>query len=249
MDDGHGLFFPPPDPGRGPWPDGAAGQAPAGAAGPVDGSDLAVLDGWWSPEEELAQLLHTAADPAAEAQVPPGPLPAATPTAGGGARASCRTPGGGQHRRPRLTERLWWAQLVSLGAAAVVAAVAAVVGVLSGVMAYNPLRDIASHGLPQVLAGWWPLLVFGPWVAGALSVLRAALHRRRAAHAWGVVLLFSAVAVLLCVVSRPHTTAGAVVAGLPPIAALACFYQLVRQITLTRPSCRPTGRRRMVRRH
>lgn len=49
---------------------------------------------------------------------------------------------------------------------------------------------------PGVLA-WWPLLVYGPWLVASLSVLRAALHRRRAVHSWAVVLLFSHIAMVL----------------------------------------------------
>jgi hypothetical protein len=92
------------------------------------------------------------------------------------------------------------------------------------------------------LAGWWPLLVYGPWVVASLSILRAALHRRRAAHSWAVVVVFSLVAVYLCVAHAGHSPVRLAVAGLPPITALVCFHQLVRQITLTSPP--RTGSRR-----
>jgi hypothetical protein len=87
------------------------------------------------------------------------------------------------------------------------------------------------------------LLLFGPWLVASLSVLRAALHRRRAAHSWFVVVLFSALAVTLCINQADKTLPGVAVAGLPSITALTCFHQLVRQITLTRPHRRPPRRR------
>ncbi|WP_171116504.1 MULTISPECIES: hypothetical protein [Streptomyces] len=49
-----------------------------------------------------------------------------------------------------------------------------------------------------------------------------------------MVLFFSGVAMLLCITQAPKTLTGISAAALPAIAALTCFQQLVRQITLTR---------------
>lgn len=128
--------------------------------------------------------------------------------------------------------------------AALAAVVASMVSVFSGMVTYEPLRFIALVHTRSSFVSWWPLLVYGPWTVASLSVLRAALHRRRAVHAWSMVLLFSCVAVLMCVVQAPRTVIDTSAAALPGIASLACFQQLVRQITLTRPPRRATPRHR-----
>jgi hypothetical protein len=128
-----------------------------------------------------------------------------------------------------------WLKVISLLMAALTAVIVAVVGALSGVISYDPLRRLAVPGQAGTLAEWWPLLVYGPWLVAALSILRAAVHRRRAAHSWLVVVVFSAIAVYMCVAHVGHSPIRLAVAGLPPITALVCFHQLVRQITLTNP--------------
>ncbi len=138
-------------------------------------------------------------------------------------------------RTARLTGPVSWLKLISLTLAAMTAVVVAVVGALSGVISYDPLRRLAVPGATGALAGLWPLLVYGPWLVAAMSILRAAVHRRRAAHSWFVVVVFSAIAVYLCVAHAGRTPIRLAVAGLPPITALVCFHQLVRQITLTNP--------------
>ncbi|MGC8920001.1 hypothetical protein AB7952_14855 [Streptomyces sp. PG2] len=129
--------------------------------------------------------------------------------------------------------------------AALAAVVASMVSVFSGMVTYEPLRFVALTHTRSGFVSWWPLLVYGPWTVASLSVLRAALHRRRAVHAWSVVL-----AVLLCGGAdvrgpgHPATVIDTAAAALPGIASLACFQQLVRQITLTRPPRRATPRHR-----
>ncbi|MET9520592.1 hypothetical protein [Streptomyces sp. NPDC002994] len=49
---------------------------------------------------------------------------------------------------------------------------------------------------------------------------------------------------LLCVAQAPRTPVDAAAAALPSLAALACFQQLVRQITLTRPPRQANPRHR-----
>ncbi|WP_051782448.1 MULTISPECIES: hypothetical protein [unclassified Streptomyces] len=132
----------------------------------------------------------------------------------------------------------------SLCTAVLVALIAAVVSTLSGLAICDALRHSAMPRTAHDVVGWWPLLIYGPWTVASLSILRAALHQRRAVHSWSVVLLFSTVATLLCVSQAPRTIAAQAAATLPAIAALACFQQLVRQITLTRPPRQPTPRHR-----
>ncbi|GGL92071.1 hypothetical protein GCM10010129_39780 [Streptomyces fumigatiscleroticus] len=148
------------------------------------------------------------------------------------------------HRKPSARRRPEALRTASCLLAALAAVIVSMVSVFSGMATYGALRNTAAGTAAGPLA-WWPVLIYGPWTAASLSVLRAALHRRRAMHSWCVVLLFSSIAVLLCVVQAPRTIAGTVAAALPAVAALTCFQQLVRQITLTRPPRRLTPRHRM----
>ncbi|WP_344357977.1 DUF2637 domain-containing protein [Streptomyces gobitricini] len=118
------------------------------------------------------------------------------------------------------------------------------VSVFSGVIAYDPLLRIAENRAPDSTVAWWPLLVYGPWVAASLSVLRAAFQRRRATHSWLVILFFSFMAILLCAAQADRTYAGVAAATLPTAASLTCFQQLARSITLTKPPRKALPRHR-----
>ncbi|MET9394764.1 hypothetical protein ABZY20_30890 [Streptomyces sp. NPDC006624] len=150
-----------------------------------------------------------------------------------------------RHRKVRTRKVPGVLRTTSFLVAALAAVIACAVSLLSGITAYDPLRLVAASPAERGLRAWWPLLVYGPWLVGSLSVLRAALHQRRAVHSWCVVLVFSCVAVLLCVAQAPRTVLGTAAAALPGLAALACFQQIVRQITLTRPPLRSTPRHRV----
>lgn len=117
-----------------------------------------------------------------------------------------------------------------------------VVCVLGWVLSYAPLQDLALTRVPGGLSVLWPVVVYGPWLAGCLSVLRAALDGRRALHAWSVVLAFSAVATGLCVCGVAQTVPDVIVAGLPPVAAAICLDQLARQLITRHPSQRSRSR-------
>ncbi|WP_411148478.1 DUF2637 domain-containing protein [Streptomyces sp. A30] len=201
----------------------------------------------WDPAEELAYLLQAqtavqqlAEDPLYEDGFLPEPEPVFSPE---GSAMRPRRPG---HRRVRTPKMLLSRmQTVSFLVASLASVVVAMVSVFSGIVAYDPLREVATEVPAHSVADrWWPLLVYGPWMVSSLSVLRAALHRRRAAHSWCVVMFFSAVAMALCVIQAPRTLPDIAAAALPAIAALTCFHQLVRQITLTRPPRKATRRHR-----
>ncbi|MEU5092129.1 DUF2637 domain-containing protein [Streptomyces sp. NPDC021356] len=151
------------------------------------------------------------------------------------------------HRRVRERRRPSGVRTASHVIGALAAVTASTVSFFGGMVAYDPLRLVAVARMQDGLASWWPLLVYGPWLVASLSVLRAALHRRRAVHSWCVVLLFSSIAMLLCVVQAPKTIVDMAAAALPGLASLACFQQLVRQITLTRPPRRTAPRHRVRR--
>jgi Protein of unknown function (DUF2637) len=218
--------YPPARPDA-PWhrPDGGPYTGFTPEPGSVDGQILMVPADEWEFEGELAELLRSSQE---EADQPMRGCESARP------RQSAR------HRRRRIH---WpavpaWPELVSLALAALTVVVVTAASVLSAMVSYDPLRHLASLVSPTTsdhLARAWPLLVFGPWVAGSLSILRSAMHRRDALHSWATVLFFSVIAVLLCITDAPRTLPGMAVDGLPPVTALACFHQLVRQITLTRP--------------
>ncbi len=174
-------------------------------------------------DEELTQLLQTSAPHTASAASAPPAFP---------------RPRSHNRRRPRRASPLkaWpWLQVISLSMATLTAFVVTAVSVLGAMVSYDPLKHLAASGVAPSLVHGWPLLVFGPWLVACLTVLRAALHRRRALHAWAVVVLFTAIAVTLSVTQAPKTLPGTAGAALPPAAALACFHQFIRQITLTRP--------------
>ncbi|MFG1805657.1 hypothetical protein [Streptomyces sp. NPDC049040] len=149
------------------------------------------------------------------------------------------------HRRRRrpLLVRLRRPATLGVCIATITAGVAAGIGVLGAMVSYGPLRQLASptaHGL----AGSWPLLVFGPWLAGCLSILHAAAHRRSGRTGWIAVVLFSVIAMALCIAHAPRTIIACATAGLPPFSALATFLLLSRQIALLRPGRAKPRRRR-----
>ncbi|MET7982391.1 MULTISPECIES: DUF2637 domain-containing protein [unclassified Streptomyces] len=147
------------------------------------------------------------------------------------------------HRKVRVRNPRNWIQTVSFVIAAVAAATVSMVSVFSGMVAYSPLQRIASNAQSGT-GPWWPLLVYGPWMVASLSILRAALHQRRAVHSWYVVLLFSSVAMMFCVADAHQTITGVATAVVPALASLTCFQQLIRQITLTRPPRQSVSRHR-----
>ncbi|GAA3243764.1 hypothetical protein [Streptomyces lavendulae] len=215
----------------------------------------------WDPAEELAYLLQEAKGTRPmEPLGPIGPAEAGdtisctglatglTQTAYG--RPRPETPHPGHRRVATKAPRAQRARILtlfrtgSLFSALLVAVIAAVVSVFSGLAISDALRQTAGPRTAQNIVIWWPLLICGPWMVASLSILRAALHQRRAIHSWSIVLLFSTLATLLCVAQAPRTFAAQAAATLPPIAALACFQQLVRQITLTRPPRHPAARHR-----
>ncbi|MER7466835.1 DUF2637 domain-containing protein [Streptomyces sp. NPDC097981] len=162
-----------------------------------------------------------------------------------GASPRPRTASPNGHRRiPARTSVVNLLRTGSFFTAVLVALIGALVSIFSGLAICGALRHSAGPHTAHDVASWWPLLIYGPWMVASLSILRAALHQRRAVHSWSVVLLFSTLATFLCVAQAPRTFAAQAAATLPPIAALACFQQLVRQITLTRPPRQPAPRHR-----
>jgi hypothetical protein len=237
-------------PGMDGWPGAADGWPGAGHWPGADGMTLfappdpgPVGDGW-EFDGELAQLLRNAADKSARCTdsdpETEGPDVYAAPRH----RRQRRT---ASWPRPRLPGPVQLLRCVSLLIAACAGLIVAVLSVLGGVVSYPPLRHQAAPGTSPALAGWWPLLVYGPWLVGSLGVLRAALHQRRAVHSWIVVAFFSGFAMYLSIVDAPRTATAIAVAALPAISAPVAFHQLVRQITLFNPPRHALPRQRRPR--
>ncbi|MFG2339458.1 hypothetical protein [Streptomyces yangpuensis] len=214
------------------------------------------VDGGWDPVEELAGLLQESSAPGPFGRSPYADAVGSASSMGHGTGLKHATAEGRRrqtssgHRRgvPRsLTATLL--QTGSTCTAVLVAVIATLVSVLSGLAICDTLRHSAGLHTARGVVGWWPLLVYGPWMVASLSILRSALHQRRALHSWSMVLLFSTLATLLCVAQAPRTLTAGMSSALPAVATLACFQQLVRQITLTRPPRQAAPRHRNPQNH
>ncbi|WP_228079333.1 DUF2637 domain-containing protein [Streptomyces profundus] len=180
--------------------------------------DLHPVAGGWGFADETARLTDLLKQDELPTQPPPRHR-----------RARTRVPAA---REPAKVRWLRWA---SLFLAALAAVLVAMLSVLGGLVSYQPLREAAAPGQSHLLNAYWPLLVYGPWLVASLCILRGALHQRTTRHSWVVVVLFSGLAVCLCVAQAPLTAVDIAVAAVPPISALVAFHQIVRQLTLTNP--------------
>ncbi|MER6789223.1 DUF2637 domain-containing protein [Streptomyces sp. NPDC000658] len=222
--------------------------------GPDDGVHAGVppaapATGGWDPVEELAHLLQEAVPAEQPPRVPfrrepPSGADFSDPLESLAAQLPHPRSAPAGHRKMEVRKaRLRWLQTGSFALVALVSVIVAMVSVFGGMVAYRPLQNITS-GTGAGIAPSWPLLVYGPWMVASLSILRTALHQRRAVHSWFIVLLFSSVAIMLCVAQADKTFTGIAGATLPALASLACFQQLVRQITLTLPPRQAARRHR-----
>ncbi|MFD8702211.1 hypothetical protein ACFV1W_06230 [Kitasatospora sp. NPDC059648] len=143
-------------------------------------------------------------------------------------------PSTSRHRRRPPFPRPSWPHLVSSAFGALTALTVTTACVLSLVFSYGPLQELAFPCVPRGLSRVWPVVVYGPWLAGCLSVLRSVQHGRQPFHSWVVVVLFSALAAGLCVADVPWTLPAVVVSGLPPLTGVISLHQLVRQLTAAR---------------
>ncbi|MFD7559965.1 hypothetical protein ACFV9E_36335 [Streptomyces sp. NPDC059835] len=235
-----------------PQPDTAVFWRPPDPGEPLGGSGEAHLP--WDPAEELASLLQESPAPGQSESFTragyddTGDTVSAIGLVAGLKQTPARQPpkqaSGGHRRNAPRAPVATLLHTGSLFTAVLVAVIAAVVSVLSGLAICDALRHSAGLHTAREVVGWWPLLIYGPWMVASLSILRSALHQRRALHSWSIVLLFSTLATLLCVAQAPRTLAAGTSSALPAVAALACFQQLVRQITLTRPPRQAAPRHR-----
>ncbi|MFJ6784095.1 hypothetical protein [Streptomyces yangpuensis] len=214
------------------------------------------VNGGWDPAEELAGLLQESSAPGPFGRTPYGDAVGPAGSMGHGTGLKHATAEGQRRQasggRRRGVQRSLAATLLRTGStctAVLVAVIATLVSILSGLAICDTLRHSAGLHTARGVVGWWPLLVYGPWMVASLSILRSALHQRRALHSWSMVLLFSTLATLLCVAQAPRTLTAGMSSALPAVATLACFQQLVRQITLTRPPRQAAPRHRNPQNH
>ncbi|MDQ0956300.1 hypothetical protein QFZ66_000178 [Streptomyces sp. B4I13] len=167
-----------------------------------------------------------------------GQVVAETPE-GTSAHAPQLSPIGRRHACKRPASARWWNVLMSTLNRLMSMAVFAVVAALSGLLSYEPLRRLATpaaHGL----ALWWPFLVFGPWLTAVLAISCRAMPARRRSG-WCVLLAFTGLTVVLCLIGAPRSAAGFVTAGLPPLAALTCILLLSRERAEAKCAPAPTA--------
>ncbi|MFE0462616.1 DUF2637 domain-containing protein [Kitasatospora sp. NPDC058965] len=196
--------------------------------GMTDPLGLYRVDTSWAVDEDPWPAPHPPHPPRA-------PLDRPDPARDAPARPA---PAASRHRRRSRFTAPPWPALVSSMFGALTAVTVTAVCALGWALSYDPLRDLALSRVPRGLSQLWPVVVYGPWLAGCLSVLRAALHGRPPVHSWVVVVVFSSLATGLCVADVSWTVASVVVAGLPPLTAVVSLHQLVRQLTAAR-SARP----------
>ncbi|MFI9273410.1 hypothetical protein ACIGXM_22215 [Kitasatospora sp. NPDC052896] len=123
-----------------------------------------------------------------------------------------------------------WSQFLGPAVGGLTAVTVGIVCLLDCVLSYGPLQDLAFSRVPHGLSRLWPIAVYGPWLAGCLSALRAAVEGRRPRDSWTVLILSTSAVAGLCVATVPWTVLNIVVVGLPPITAMISLHQLVRQL-------------------
>ena len=139
------------------------------------------------------------------------------------------------HRRRRSGLPLpSWTQLTSSLFGVLTTCTVIAVSLLGWIFSYVPLQNLAGAHVSSGLSELWPVIIYGPWFVASLSILRAALDRRRIIHSWVVLGIFSGLAAGLCVAAASETFSHMIVAGLPPVTAVVSFHQLVRQMTASR---------------
>ncbi|WP_165845447.1 DUF2637 domain-containing protein [Streptacidiphilus pinicola] len=215
--------------------------------GPLTGFE-ASADGWPSAEDTLVE--HWWSDALSACRSDEGLRSRDGAEAQGGAPSTSRRNGGtipeepsrrSHRRQAKRPNRPTVVCSLIEGATALIATAVCALGYL---LSYGPLHHLAEPRVPQSLAQPWPVVIYGPWLAACLSLLRAALDGRRVVHSWCVVVAFSSVATVLCIADVPRTTVDTVVAGLPPITAAVALHQLVRQLRMSRGQRRQASRAR-----
>ncbi|WP_160311240.1 DUF2637 domain-containing protein [Streptacidiphilus anmyonensis] len=136
-------------------------------------------------------------------------------------------------RRASSPSRTWLQALGPLFGALTVATFTTVC-LLGWMLSYGALRYAASYPFSQGMSELWPAIVYGPWLAGCLSVLRAAAHGQRVTHSWVTVILFSCFSMALSIAAVPRTVPDMLVVGLPALSSVVSLHQVVRQLASSR---------------
>lgn len=110
-----------------------------------------------------------------------------------------------------------------------------ILALLSFVLSYSALRDVAmSNGVTGaygILSLIWPLIIDGALVVFALAVVRASLSKDGQIWLWGLVLLFTGATIYFNVTHASDTTLTArLVALMPPVALFLSFETLMSMV-------------------
>ncbi|MEU2717692.1 DUF2637 domain-containing protein [Streptomyces sp. NPDC007205] len=181
--------------------------------------DATMVGGGWDPDEELAQLLNM--DPSMNYTY--------SPPVGQGVH---RPPVDQRQSLPRYRSHASKRRIrpTAILIVAIIACSAVMLG-WSISYSYDQLRAVAALFMPEKLARWWPWMLYGPWLAAGMSIMRASLQHRTARWSWTVIVTASVGAVALCVGNSSKSLLMMTVSGIPPITALACFQELVTQFS------------------
>ncbi|MDN3026017.1 DUF2637 domain-containing protein [Streptomyces sp. S.PB5] len=179
--------------------------------------DKPLAGGDWDPDAELSQMLTMESGTGPLYSPPVGRTPHRPPAEYRENQPRYRTHAGKRRIRPTTV-------LIT----AIVACTMSMLG-WSISYSYDQLHTVAALFMPDTLARWWPWMLYGPWLAAGMSIMRAALQHRTARWSWTVIVTASVGAVALCVGNSSKSLLMMAVAGIPPLTALACFQELVSQ--------------------
>lgn len=174
--------------------------------------------GRWDPDVELAEMLERESFPDPH---PPQHLRADLHDSLMSHRRHQPTPHNGSTRRN-------FSLVTILVAAIVLCALIMLSWSIS--YSYSQLRATSSLAMSDEAARWWPMMLYGPWIVAALSIMRSSTQQRSARSSWAVIVAASGVAVVLCIGNSTESFLMMAIAGIPPITALACFQELVGQL-------------------
>ncbi|WP_369228677.1 DUF2637 domain-containing protein (plasmid) [Streptomyces sp. R39] len=175
--------------------------------------------GGWDLDAELAHMLNMDTTMGPGCSPPSGQDPYRAPAAEQAAQPKYRSHAGSRRIKPTalLIAGIIVCTLVMLG--------------WSISYSYEQLRAVAALFMSEEPARWWPWMLYGPWLAAGMSIMRASLQYRSARWSWTVIVTASVGSVALCMGNSSKSVLMMAVAGIPPLTALACFQELVGQFS------------------
>ncbi|MDX3763404.1 DUF2637 domain-containing protein [Streptomyces sp. AK02-04a] len=179
--------------------------------------DTTMAGGVWDPDVELAQMLNMEPGMNSTRPRPAGQGPHTPPVDQRQPLPRYRSHASKRRIRP-----------TAILIVAIVACTASMLG-WSISYSYEQLHAVAALVMPEKLARWWPWMLYGPWLAAGMSIMRASLRHRTARWSWTIIVTASVASVALCIGNSSKSTLMMAISGIPPLTALACFQELVTQ--------------------